>query len=169
MRFVCIRLVKKRWAISFKVDLIKLFINKTKSIFLVWFFKCRNTNLFTGSNDEGEAAGGAEVGSDGGGGESTEMEENGSSNYYTNPMYRVGHDLTPLHATSAHDVPQDYPQARPAHQRDSSPSNDGRHFRPQDDDKWDQDENSKYAQLSDYGNECCKFMKKKFFEIDFNN
>ncbi|XP_015607985.1 MDS1 and EVI1 complex locus protein isoform X2 [Cephus cinctus] len=67
--------------------------------------------LAQGSSDEGEAAGGA-----GGGGppEGGEMDENSTRACSDNPIYR---DLKPLHATSAHDVPQEYPQARPAYQR----------------------------------------------------
>lgn len=55
------------------------------------------------------------------------MEENGTirasgNSSASNSVYR---DLKALHATSAHDVPQDYnPQSRPAYQRGYSPAMD---------------------------------------------
>ncbi|XP_033323188.1 transcription factor hamlet isoform X3 [Megalopta genalis] len=84
-----------------------------------------------GSSDEGESTSGTPVGT--GAGENADMEENGSvrsgsnsnsnsNNGSSNPVYR---DLKALHATSAHDVPQDYnPQSRPAYQRGYSPAMD---------------------------------------------
>lgn len=82
--------------------------------------------LAQGSSDEGESTSGTPVG--GGVSENTEMEENGSvrgnNSAASNPVYR---DLKALHATSAHDVPQDYnPQSRPAYQR-YSPAMDKQH------------------------------------------
>ncbi|XP_048510022.1 histone-lysine N-methyltransferase MECOM-like isoform X2 [Athalia rosae] len=73
--------------------------------------------LAQGSSDEGEAPGGAGGGGGGGGsggGEDTDLEEN-LAGPNSNPIYR---DLKPLHATSAHDVPQEYPQTRPAYQQE---------------------------------------------------
>ncbi|XP_051155278.1 histone-lysine N-methyltransferase PRDM16-like isoform X2 [Leptopilina boulardi] len=74
--------------------------------------------LAQGSSDEGETASGTGGGADacGGGSENAEMEENNFSQSYTgnnNPIFR---DLKPLHATSAHDLSQDYSCARSAHQ-----------------------------------------------------
>ncbi|XP_046752733.1 histone-lysine N-methyltransferase MECOM-like [Diprion similis] len=73
-----------------------------------------------GSSDEGETAegvggGGSGGGGGGGGGEDTDLEEK-SGRPSGSPLYR---DIqNPRHATSAHDVPQEYPQARPAFQQD---------------------------------------------------
>lgn len=89
--------------------------------------------LVPGSSDEGESTSGTPVGGGTGPVENAEMEENGSirggggggggnSTTASNPVYR---DLKALHATSAHDVPQDYnPQSRPAYQRGYSPAMD---------------------------------------------
>lgn len=79
--------------------------------------------MCAGSSDEGETASGTGGGADacGGGSENAEMEENNFSRSYTgnsNPIFR---DVKPLHATSAHDLSQDYPRARSAHQNDFSP------------------------------------------------
>lgn len=65
----------------------------------------------SGSSDEGETAGVA----GGGGGEDTDIEEN-SARPNSTPVYR---DPRPLHATSAHDVPQEYnPQTTAAFQQE---------------------------------------------------
>lgn len=81
--------------------------------------------FFSGSSDEGETAAGGGADAIGGGSEKIEMEElnfsrsySGNSNGNNNPIFR---DLKPLHATSAHDLSQDYPPARSAHQHDFSP------------------------------------------------
>ncbi|XP_068969932.1 transcription factor hamlet-like isoform X5 [Bombus flavifrons] len=83
-----------------------------------------------GSSDEGESMSGTPAGGGTGGtGENQEMEENGSirggSNSASNLVYR---DLKALHATSVHDVSQDYnPQSRPAYQCGYSPAMDKQH------------------------------------------
>ncbi|XP_043577873.1 histone-lysine N-methyltransferase MECOM-like isoform X6 [Bombus pyrosoma] len=83
-----------------------------------------------GSSDEGESMSGTPAGGGTGGtGENQEMEENGSirggNNSASNLVYR---DLKALHATSVHDVSQDYnPQSRPAYQCGYSPAMDKQH------------------------------------------
>ncbi|XP_060811782.1 histone-lysine N-methyltransferase MECOM-like isoform X1 [Bombus pascuorum] len=83
-----------------------------------------------GSSDEGESMSGTPAGGGTGGtGENQEMEENGSirggSNSASNLVYR---DLKALHATSVHDVSQDYnPQSRPAYQCGYSPAMEKQH------------------------------------------
>lgn len=86
--------------------------------------------VVSGSSDEGESMSGTPAGGGTGGtGENQEMEENGSirggSNSASNLVYR---DLKALHATSVHDVSQDYnPQSRPAYQCGYSPVMDKQH------------------------------------------
>ncbi|XP_076756071.1 transcription factor hamlet isoform X1 [Xylocopa sonorina] len=83
--------------------------------------------LAQGSSDEGESTSSAPAVGGTGIAEGQEMEENGSmrggsNSSASNPVYR---DLKALHATNAHDVPQDYnPQSRPPYQRGYSPAMD---------------------------------------------
>ncbi|KOC66061.1 Transcription factor hamlet [Habropoda laboriosa] len=107
------------------------------------------------------------------------MEENGSirggsNSSASNSVYR---DLTSLHATSGHDVPQDYnPQSRPAYQRGYSPAMDTQQqiyekeqYRPpssRDDEKssWDYSEKTErkeYSRSRDYRNEAYQDATKQ--------
>lgn len=133
--------------------------------------------FFAGSSDEGETASGTGGGADacGGGSENAEMEENNFSQSYTgnnNPIFR---DLKPLHATSAHDLSQDYSCAQSAHQNnfpspiiERSPIKKEATSEEREDERksWDFSMKSldytRFVKKESYQNEYREFKKKNF-------